>query len=112
MAGWPGENMVRTIAMDGTDGLTRGQKVPGFGDVDVPDLTGLSKTTGTDGTSIYCTGCNGDRHSKMVFWLQATRDVASCGDLKERVGSCKELVFPPRNLIENHPRCGIFGDSF
>ena len=24
---FPGENMVRTIAMDGTDGLTRGQKV-------------------------------------------------------------------------------------
>lgn len=26
----PGENMVRTIAMDGTDGLTRGQKVRGW----------------------------------------------------------------------------------
>merc|ERR1711920_578954 len=27
-----GENMVRTIAMDGTDGLTRGQKVKDTGD--------------------------------------------------------------------------------
>ena len=44
-----GENMVRTIAMDGTDGLTRGQKVMDTGDsIKVPvgeETLGASRTS-------------------------------------------------------------------